>query len=189
MKARAHQLLLALSHENACARSAIRRRACRWLTPLHTGVLIAIFHGYAPSRRGAFADEQRILPGDEGVRMRARKAQSSPLGQCGFRGRVDDRSCRTRFGGPVVANASRFPPFDPIREPGARTDSALFPPVRPSPPSVAMRRALADEGRIVAGDEGERVRTRNAHPDPRISRPRSTAPTCRIRKCHRAFSR
>ena len=32
---------------------------------------------------------------------------------------------RTRFGGRVAANASRFPPRDPVREAGARTDSAF----------------------------------------------------------------
>src|ERR1700735_4016115 len=33
---------------------------------------------------------------------------------------------------------SRFPPLDPVREAGTRTDNAPFTPTRSSPPSVAM---------------------------------------------------
>jgi hypothetical protein len=53
---------------------------------------------------------------------------------------------------------------------GSRTDYALFAPPRSLPPSDAMRpRAAARSpmrGAVVAGDEGGRVRTRNAHPAP-----------------------
>jgi hypothetical protein len=40
--------------------------------------------------------------------------------------------------GRVVANWSSFPPFDPVREAVARTDSARLAPARSSPPSVAL---------------------------------------------------
>ena len=43
------------------------------ITPLHTGALIATFRCAAPARCGAFADERRIVAGDEGgygLRMR-----------------------------------------------------------------------------------------------------------------------
>jgi hypothetical protein len=45
--------------------------------------------------------------------------------------------------GRVATNASRFPPSDPAREAGARTDNALFAPPCSSSPSVALRRRVA----------------------------------------------
>ena len=45
--------------------------------------------------------------------------------------------------GRVIANTSRCPPFDPVREAGARTDNALFTPACSSPPSIAMRPRVA----------------------------------------------
>jgi hypothetical protein len=63
---------------------------------------------------------------------------------------------RRTFGGRVAARASRFPPFDPVREAGARTDNALhtgrlIATFHCGAPTHC--RAFADEGRIVAGDE------------------------------------
>jgi hypothetical protein len=48
--------------------------------PLHTGVLIANFHRAAPARCGAFADERRVVAGDEGGRVRTRNAYPVPSG-------------------------------------------------------------------------------------------------------------
>ena len=39
------------------------------IAPLHTGALIATFRCDAPARCGAFADERRVVAGDEGGRM------------------------------------------------------------------------------------------------------------------------
>jgi len=69
--------------------------------------------------------------------------------------------------GRAAANASRYPPFNPVGEAGARTDGA---PVTLACASTfrcdapARCDASADERRIVAGGEGGRVRTRKAHP-------------------------
>jgi hypothetical protein len=73
--------------------------------------------------------------------------------------------------GRVTANASSVPSFDPLREAGARTDNVLVTPAcsiatfhRAAP---ARCGAFADERRIVGGDDGGRVRRRDAHPFPR----------------------
>jgi hypothetical protein len=42
-------------------------------------------------------------------------------------------------------DGSWFPPFDPVREAGARTDSPPFTPMCSSPPSVAMRLRIATQ--------------------------------------------
>jgi hypothetical protein len=68
--------------------------------------------------------------------------------------------------------ASSFPPLDPIREAGARTDSALSHrrAHRHLPLRCAVRcGACVDERRIVAGDESGRMRTRSARPVPTSS--------------------
>jgi hypothetical protein len=69
---------------------------------------------------------------------------------------------------------------------GARTN-ALFTKVRSSPPSVAMRPprrgAFVDERRVVAGDGGGRVRTRNARPIPSDLWVHRPVPTCLHSAC------
>jgi hypothetical protein len=65
-----------------------------------------------------------------------------------------------RFGGRVAANEATIPPFDPVREAGARTESARL---APNVLTAIFRRdaparcgAVADEQGIVAGGEGRR---------------------------------
>jgi hypothetical protein len=48
--------------------AGVRELALERMTALHTGVLIATFRS-APSACGAFADERRIVAGDEGARV------------------------------------------------------------------------------------------------------------------------
>jgi hypothetical protein len=69
-----------------------------------------------------------------------------------------------------AGRASRFPPVEPVREAGARTDNACSR-LRAHRRirlccARALRRAFADGRRIVAGDTGGRVRTQNAYPSP-----------------------
>ena len=52
--------------------------------PLHIGLLIATFRCAAPARCGAFADQRRIVMGDEAALCDAIHS-SGPLGQCDFR--------------------------------------------------------------------------------------------------------
>jgi hypothetical protein len=76
-------------------------------------------------RRGAAHRGRRSRRPDEG----GSKRSSSPAGNAA-------PSTATR------ANP-RFPPSDPVRDAGARTDNALFTPACSSPPSVAIRPRLA----------------------------------------------
>jgi hypothetical protein len=92
------------------------------------------------------------------------KRSSSPIGRCG-----SADTPRQSVAWPP--NALRFPPVDQVRQAGA--GDSLFALACPSQPSVAPRpgryAAFADERRVVADDAGGRVRTRNAHPRPRIA--------------------
>src|ERR1700733_2921459 len=66
----------------------------------------------------------------------------------------------------VVRRVSTLPSFDPIREPGARTDNALSTPARSSPPysCAAPARCGADVGMLLAPSEaGTRTMTRPSH--------------------------
>ena len=80
-----------------------------------TGAHRRTFRRAAPARCGAFADERRIVAGDEGGRVRHRRACAS-----------------------LVASFAAG-----VREAGARTDNALFTPACSSPPSVALRPRVA----------------------------------------------
>jgi hypothetical protein len=74
----------------------------------------------------------------------------------------------------------RFPPFDPVREAGARTDSTLFTSACSSPPAVALRPRLAARspmsGASWPATEADGERMRNAHPPPGQSGSSSNAP-------------
>jgi hypothetical protein len=52
-------------------------------------------------------------------------------------------------------DGSWFPPFDPVREAGARTDSPPFTPMCSSPPSVcdAPAHCYPDDGRLVLDNQ------------------------------------
>src|SRR6202034_2912928 len=70
----------------------------------------------------------------------------------GARWRRPDEGGRPRGGrvptlsiGEWPLDGSWFPPFDPVREAGARTDSPPFTPMCSSPPSVAMRLGIATQ--------------------------------------------
>ena len=114
-------------------------------------MLVGTFRCAAPARGGAFADERRVVAGDGGGPTKA-DAQL-PL--------AVRRSPTARAS--VVEwppKASRFPPLDPVREAGARTDSAfsaakLIAPYRCDAP--ARCGAFVDQRRVVAGDRGGRT--------------------------------
>jgi hypothetical protein len=58
--------------------------------------------------------------------------------------------------GRVPADASRFPPLDPVREAGARRTARLVTPAGASPHSVALRPrsdVSAEERHVVVGDD------------------------------------
>jgi hypothetical protein len=121
-------------------------------------VLIAAFRCNVPARGGAFADEQRVGATKTAAECVIDTRARSPLASFAASVPVWDASGRQR--------GSRFPPFDPFREAGARTDNAVFTPSGSPPPSVASRPRVAARspmsGAIVAGDAGGRVRHRRA---------------------------
>jgi hypothetical protein len=55
-------------------------------------------------------------------------------------------------------NASRFPPFDPVREAGTRTGSAFSHRRAHRHLPLQCGGAFVDEGRVVAGDQGGRTK-------------------------------
>jgi hypothetical protein len=73
----------------------------------------------------------------------------------------------------MAANAS-FPPLDPIREAGARTDDAGLTPARASPPSVARPADRSSSRRSIRFDEA-RARTDEEHFAPACSSPPTVA--------------
>jgi hypothetical protein len=102
-------------------------------------VLIATPRCVVPARCGVFADEQRVVLGDDGGRLYRRASTAGRVVRCG------------RPVG-VPPNASRFPPFDPARGAGAQTDSsytgALIATFRRAAP--ARCGAFADQRGVVA---------------------------------------
>ena len=118
------------------------------IAPLHAGVRIAAFRSVAPARCGASADERRIVGGDEGDRVRHRRA---------LPGRV------------VARGVGLLERRRALREAGARTDNAHFTPACSSPPSAALLPRVAARSSMTGasvGDAGDRVRTRKCSISP-----------------------
>ena len=94
------------------------------------GALSAIFHLEAPARARAFADEQRVVAGDEGRRVRTRNARPAP-----------------RWRGSATVGLTMWLPYlrpntCPLSSRRGR-DSAPSTPAWASPPSVVTRPRVA----------------------------------------------
>jgi len=127
-----------------------------------------------PAHCGAFADERRIVAGEEGGRERARKVHPVPR-QCVFSVAVP--TLRPSACHPASYGWSSTSVRAGVREAGDRADYRAFASACVSPPTVAMGRCVAPRPRVAARSsmrgaslpatvEARRRRTRNAHPAP-----------------------
>jgi hypothetical protein len=126
---------LVSGHRRACASlvasfaAGVRELALERLTALHNTVPVATFRRDASALCSAFADERRVVGGDEGGRCTSSHwFRSPPMG--------------------------RGSPFDPARSVGARTGDAFRTGAHRRNLSRCRCGALVDEQRVVVGDDG-----------------------------------